>query len=81
MKINNPNKIYLKNKIKVGDQLKAINLCKMEYSGKQALIIGKKYLVKRIDECDNNPRIKIESEIDQNHSFPIKLIDEYFTLA
>jgi hypothetical protein len=67
-------------KIKEGTILIAINECIMnessfENAGKPALIIGKEYVVKEV----TRNQILIESELDENHFFEIKSIDEFFT--
>jgi hypothetical protein len=54
--------------LEIGTILIAKTICKMKDGTGNALVIGKEYPIKKINECDE---IVIESETDVDHYFDI----------
>lgn len=59
--------------IKKGTQLIAIDECKMDFTGENALVVGKSYRVNNIE----NDWFEIVSEVGE-HSFKINMLHEFF---
>lgn len=60
--------------LKVGDLLEAIDFCQMSESKEHALIIGKHYVIREIDENE----ITIKSEVHREHTFQLFGWQEFF---